>query len=192
MTEAAPRERFERSLSLTERAIFDQATSSYYGQAYDKGVTLTAEQCERCAAAKIQYMRDHGIAKAARMKLGKVPHGWPDVPEKLTRVKKKRQRRALPGESESEIQSAIIKHLLKQNCLVIRFNSSAQRVGDRYLRAYTIANNGVSSGISDIIVFKGGRLIFMEVMIAKYTWQALACTPNLWVIPMGLECRTLT
>lgn len=51
--------------------------------------------------------------------------------------------------------------------LVIRVNSGAYSDGKRYLRFYVIANTGESAGLSDLIVFKNGTAIFLEIKRPK-------------------------
>jgi hypothetical protein len=54
--------------------------------------------------------------------------------------------------------------------IVIRFNSGATMIDDRYFRAYTIENNGLSSGVPDLICFKGDQFLFIEVKTKKGTY----------------------
>lgn len=159
------RERFLRSLSPTEMAIYQQMATHYAGKAIDAGKPLSFDQCELCAARMIANWREHGLQKARTMKIGKVPTDWPDVDEKPTREKVKRVRRAAPGESEAEIQSAIIDYMVKR-WIVIRFNSGAFMQGDRFVRAYIVANNNKSSGVCDLVCFRDGRHLFLEVKSA--------------------------
>jgi hypothetical protein len=159
------RERFLRSLSPSEMAIYQQMAMHYAGKALEAGRPMQHDQCELCAARFITNWREHGLMKARTMKIGQVPADWPDIEEKPIKDKVKRQRKAPPGQSEAEIQSDIIKYLVKR-WVVIRFNSGAFMQGDRYVRAYTIANSNKSSGVSDVICFRNGKHLFLEVKSA--------------------------
>lgn len=97
--------------------------------------------------------------------VGRVPTDWPDVDEKPERIKRKRT--ALPGESEAEIQKVIVQYLMLSKWLVVRINSGAQAVDGRFLRTYTIENNGRSSGMPDVIAVKDGRWLLLEVKTSK-------------------------
>lgn len=165
MSNVDRRERFLRSLQPSELAIFNQMAMHYAGLSMQAGKPLDHEHCERCAALFIDRWRQHGLMKARTMKIGQVPAEWPDIEEKPIKEKVKRQRKAPPGQSEAEIQSDIIKYLVKR-WVVIRFNSGAFMQGDRYVRAYTIANSNKSSGVSDVICFRDGKHLFLEVKSA--------------------------
>ena len=51
--------------------------------------------------------------------------------------------------------------------MVVRINSGAQAVDGRFLRTYTIENNGRSSGMPDVIAVKDGRWLLLEVKTNK-------------------------
>jgi hypothetical protein len=163
MPSADRRDRFLRSMTATERAIFDQATVNYMGKAADNGIALTADQCQLCAAAKIMYWRDHGIRAAQKFKVGKVPTDWPDVEAPKERAK--RVQRTPKEETEKYIQGQIVRFMLQRGWLVIRFNSGV-KAGDSYFKAYTIENSGANAGVSDLICFKAGKHLFLEVKSA--------------------------
>lgn len=163
MTEAmqsydARKEAFLASLTKIEKQMFTNVMHNYMAKAQRVGKMLSTDQLQRCAAEYIHVQRTEGPSAASAMQLGKVPIGWPDV-----RVKQKRERKALPGQSEAEIQKAIIDYLKKAGWLVIRFNSVVTQEHGRFVRAYTIENSGKSAGVSDIIAFKFDRYLFLEV-----------------------------
>lgn len=152
-----------RSMTPTEASMFDQMARSMMGQAADAGKNITAEQACLCAAMKIYVWRTEGLQAATKRKIGKIPADYPDVDLKPVKEKVQRVRRALPGESEAEIQAACIKYMKAAGWLVIRFNSGATMIEGRYFRAYTIENSGESSGVSDLICFRNGQHLFVEV-----------------------------
>jgi Holliday junction resolvase len=141
--------------------MYSQMVSSFIAQSHNAGRLITHEQAARCAAYKIDVWRKQGFKAATTTKVGRIPDDWPDVDVKPERAK--RVRRAAPGESEAEIQKAIITYLVRMGWLVVRMNSSAQKVGDRYLQAYRIENTGSSAGIPDILCCKDGRWLLLEV-----------------------------
>jgi len=157
----ARKEAFMRSMTDLEKKMFAHKMHDYMGKAQKQDIMLSTDQLQRCAAEYIHVQRTLGPVAAVKMRLGKVPSGWPDV-----RVKQTRERKAAPGESEAEIQKAIITELIKWGWLVIRFNSVVTQEHGRFVRAYTIENSGKSAGVSDIICFKGGRFLFLEVKTA--------------------------
>jgi len=63
---------------------------------------------------------------------------------------------------EHKIQSAIIKYLLLNKWIVIRFNSGAQKTEKSYIRFYIIENLKASKGISDLFICKGNLFAFIE------------------------------
>lgn len=64
---------------------------------------------------------------------------------------------------ESIIQKQIINFLLKAGYLVVRMNGGSVFVDNRYIRNYTIQNNGKSAGLPDLLVFKNNRCLMFEV-----------------------------
>lgn len=160
-------ERFMQSLKPTEQVMFENMVMSFMGKAYDEGIRLTSDQVGRCAAHKIDTMRRKGLKAAISMKIGSVPPEWPDVEEVPVVEKKTRVKRTPDGETEADIQRAISKALVKMGWLVIRINSGAQKIGDRYFRANIIENNGRSDGFPDLQAFKGARVLLLEVKAAK-------------------------
>lgn len=65
---------------------------------------------------------------------------------------------------EAKIQDEISKFLLKHGFLVIRINSGQTTADSGFLfRSYIISNNGRSSGVSDLIASKDGKVFFIEV-----------------------------
>jgi len=160
----ARKEAFMRSMTDIEKRMFTNVMHNYMAKAHANGKQLSTDQLQRCAAEYIHVQRTLGPVAAVKMRLGKVPAGWPDV-----RVKQTRERKAAPGQSEAEIQKAIIAELIKCGWLVIRFNSVVTQEHGRFVRAYTIENSGKSAGVSDLIAFKGGRYLFLEVKTEKGT-----------------------
>lgn len=156
-------------MTPTEASMFDQMARSLMGQAADAGKNITAEQAMLCAAFRIDVWRREGMTAAMKRKIGKIPSDYPDVDLKPVKEKVARVKRALPGESEAEISEACGKYMVRAGWLVIRFNSGAMKIGDRYLRAYIIENNGQSSGVSDYICFREDQFLFMECKTAKGT-----------------------
>lgn len=65
--------------------------------------------------------------------------------------------------SESIILKEIVELLLSMNYLVIRFNSGVYSSNNRFVRFYTILNNGKSSGLPDLAFMKDGKITFVEV-----------------------------
>jgi hypothetical protein len=141
--------------------MFSELVRSYISKSHDAGILLTSDAAMLCAAHKIDVVRKRGIKAALQIKVGRVPDDWPDVDEAPQRVKRKRV--APPGQSEAEIQRSIVQYLILKNWLVIRINSGAQAVDGRFLRTYTIENNGRSSGMPDVIAVKDGRWLLLEV-----------------------------
>lgn len=154
-------------MTPTEASMFDQMARSFMGQAADKGKIITGEQACLCAAFRIDVWRREGMSAAIKRKIGKIPADYPDVDLKPIKEKAVRVKRALPGESEAEIQAECVKYMKAAGWLVIRFNSGATMIGDRYFRAYIIENNGQSSGVSDLICFRGGEVLLIEVKTQK-------------------------
>lgn len=167
MPESSNRIRWEASLNLSERAIYDNLSRTMFMQASEARVPISVEDAMKCAAWKIQFIREHGMKAAHKIKIGKVPDDWPSVAEKIAREKVKRERRAAPGESEAEIQKAIVEWLVGNGWMAIRFNSGAHMIDGRMIRMYTIEPSGKSSGVSDLLAFRNGRHVFLEVKSAK-------------------------
>jgi hypothetical protein len=71
--------------------------------------------------------------------------------------------------SESQIQNNIADALIRIGFLVIRMNSGAisDRKNKQYVRFYTIANTGKSSGIPDLMAIKNGVVHLLEVKTSK-------------------------
>ena len=90
--------------------MFSELVRSFLSKSIDNGIHLTADAAMRCAAFKIDAMRRQGMRAAIATKVGRVPTDWPDVDEKPERVKRKRT--APPGQSEAEIQKAIVQYLI--------------------------------------------------------------------------------
>lgn len=65
-----------------------------------------------------------------------------------------------PIQSESDTQKQVIELLIKSGWLVIRVNSG-RRSGK--IRFYIIVNSGKSDGLTDLIAFKNGKHIFIEM-----------------------------
>lgn len=65
-------------------------------------------------------------------------------------------------QKEGEVQKSIVKILTLKQYYVIRFNSGAMAIDNRYFRAY-ILPNGTSKGLPDLMVFKNGITTFIEV-----------------------------
>lgn len=78
---------------------------------------------------------------------------------------KKRKRKA---DSESTLQTKIIKELLKIGVLVIRINSSVHSSdsGTR-IAAYRIANTNETAGHADLVVYHKGKVYMMEIKKPK-------------------------
>lgn len=77
-------------------------------------------------------------------------------------------KRAKAKDSEAEIQKRIVKTLEAAGWLVIRVNSAVQSPDDRrFLRCYYVQNIGASSGHADIVAYRDGRAVFLEVKAAK-------------------------
>ena len=165
MSTTLRRDRFLRSLTHVESTMFNELVRSFISKSHDNGIHLTADAAMRCAAFKIDAIRRNGMRAAITTKVGRVPTDWPDVDEKPERIKRKRT--APPGQSEAEIQKAIVQYLILSKWLVVRINSGAQAVDGRFLRTYTIENNGRSSGMPDVIAVKDGRWLLLEVKTSK-------------------------
>jgi len=79
-------------------------------------------------------------------------------------AKAKSARKAL---SESAVQKAIVKALDAAGWMVIRINSSVNQTDDgRYLRAYYIQPLGAAKGHADLVAYRNGRAVFLEVKTA--------------------------
>lgn len=71
-------------------------------------------------------------------------------------------------QSEHNTQMAIGKILLLKKWLVVRINSGAIKIDNvRFVRFYTIMNNGKSAGLPDLIAFKGSQYLLIEVKRSK-------------------------
>ena len=88
--------------------------------------------------------------------------------------KTRRGRQKLPpasGLSESQIQSQIVKYLQLKGYIVIRINSGASTIDDRYFKAYTLNYKGLhtctSSGLFDLMAFKDGVTLCIECKTSK-------------------------
>lgn len=81
--------------------------------------------------------------------------------------KKRVQKRNKNDNEESRIQDAIAKYLNKLGWLVVRINSSMLRVDNRVLRSYLIYGLGISSGMPDLIAYKGEKYLLLEVKTKK-------------------------
>ena len=68
---------------------------------------------------------------------------------------------------ESILQKQVIETLLKFGYLVIRMNSGAVKTDNRFIRNYIIANNGKSSGLSDVIALQNNKIYFFEIKSSK-------------------------
>jgi hypothetical protein len=68
--------------------------------------------------------------------------------------------------SEASIQKAISKALQEAGWLVVRVNSMVSRERGSYLRAYNIENINSAAGHADLVVYKAGRAVFLEVKTA--------------------------
>jgi len=68
---------------------------------------------------------------------------------------------------ESILQKQVIITLMRFGYLVIRMNSGAVKTDNRYIRNYIIANNGKSSGLSDVIAFKDNKVYLFEIKSSK-------------------------
>lgn len=68
---------------------------------------------------------------------------------------------------ESILQKQVIETLLRFSYLVIRMNSGAVKTDNRFIRNYIIANNGKSSGLSDVIAIKNNRIYFFEIKSSR-------------------------
>lgn len=77
------------------------------------------------------------------------------------------QKRNKNDNEESRIQDAIAKYLNKLGWLVVRINSSMLRVDNRVLRSYLIYGLGISSGMPDLIAYKGEKYLLLEVKTKK-------------------------
>jgi len=64
---------------------------------------------------------------------------------------------------EGKIQEQICHLLTTLGYLVIRFNSGIFKIGQRFIRAYIIKNNGMSKGLPDVAFMKNGKIKFIEV-----------------------------
>lgn len=85
----------------------------------------------------------------------------------IAKPKKRVQKRNKNDNEESRIQDAIAKYLNKLGWLVVRINSSMLRVDNRVLRSYLIYGLGISSGMPDLIAYKGEKYLLLEVKTKK-------------------------
>ncbi len=68
--------------------------------------------------------------------------------------------------SEASVQTAIIKLLLLDNWLVLRINSGVMEKEDRrvaFCRWWAPGHDGENAGVSDVLAFKAGRGLIIEV-----------------------------
>lgn len=73
-------------------------------------------------------------------------------------------KRAKKARSESELQKQIARACEAQGWLVIRVNSMVTQPDDkRFLRAYYVQNINTSSGHADLVCYRNGRAVFLEV-----------------------------
>jgi len=68
-----------------------------------------------------------------------------------------------PVIKESVVQKSIIQYLILKGWLVIRINSGCRSDNNSFVRFYTIENSKKSSGVPDLIAFKGGKHLLIEV-----------------------------
>lgn len=73
------------------------------------------------------------------------------------------QKKYQPKIKESVIQKGIIQYLILKGWLVIRINSGCRSDNNSFVRFYTIENTNKSSGLTDLIAFKDGKHLFLEV-----------------------------
>jgi len=82
-------------------------------------------------------------------------------PEKPKTKRKKRP--------EASLQDAAVKYLLLKKWLVIRLNSGVMRSEATQMpfRSYIISNTGTSAGAPDLLAWKGGFSLLIELKSAK-------------------------
>ena len=68
---------------------------------------------------------------------------------------------------EQDIQNRLADLLITKGYLAVRLNSGMFRVGKRFIRAYIIKNTGKSTGMPDLIAFKNGDYLMIEVKKPK-------------------------
>ena len=61
---------------------------------------------------------------------------------------------------ESELQKLILDYLIYQKCFVMRMNTGATKIGDRFIRFG-------KAGMSDIYMLHGGRSYWIECKATK-------------------------
>lgn len=76
-----------------------------------------------------------------------------------------RRRKSKKGHPERLIMKEIYRYLLENDFLVIQINSSVLTSPDTHIpiRSYVILNDGTTSGISDLVAIKDGKITFIEV-----------------------------
>lgn len=78
------------------------------------------------------------------------------VPTKTRKKKNKNE--------EHKLQDTLLQILNLNGWLAVRLNSGMMKTeAGNYFRAYTIYGAGVSSGLPDIIAFRGNKYLFLEV-----------------------------
>ena len=83
---------------------------------------------------------------------------------------KKSAKAAKKKATGAAIQKQCLDELVAMGWLAIRINSRVDMAAGRYHKNYTIANNNKSAGHSDIVAYKGGRALFIEIK-TKYEKQ---------------------
>lgn len=68
---------------------------------------------------------------------------------------------------EQDIQNQLAEYLIHKGYLTVRINSGMFSIGKRFIRAYIIKNSGKSTGMPDLIAFKDGNYLMIEVKKPK-------------------------
>jgi len=93
---------------------------------------------------------------------------------------------------EAPIQKEILKFLVSQGYLTIRFNSGVIKTEKTFFRAYTIANNGKSSGLPDVIAFKNNKFIMFEIKEPNGTLRNTQKDFNEYSTMFGIKSHIVT
>ncbi len=71
------------------------------------------------------------------------------------------------NERESDVLKDVINILLENEYLVIRINSGASKVGNRFIEYYRIMNSNKSSGLPDLLAIKNNSILLIECKSTK-------------------------
>ena len=93
---------------------------------------------------------------------------------------------------EAPIQREILRYLASRGYLTIRFNSGVIKTEKTYFRAYTIENNGKSSGLPDVIAFRKNKFIMFEIKEPKGTMRKTQDNFNDFVKRYNITPYTVT